>query len=91
VKGIAGRVGNQVFDQERHAGERASLRRLGLGTRLLEAAVDHGVQAPIEVLDVGDGGVDELERTHFSLAHELRLTGRVEPGEISRQSHGGGA
>jgi len=57
-------VGDQVLDQKRQAGERAVLRRHGLSTRLLEAALDHGVESAkldVEVLcPLRDPGVDVL-------------------------------
>jgi hypothetical protein len=52
-----------------------------LSARLLEAGGPRR-EAAVEVLDVGDGRIDELERGHLSPVHELPAP-FVEPGEIS--------
>src|SRR5262249_38545492 len=84
VARIAFRETEEVLQQEGHTAERtvrqAAVARLHAGA--FEEAMDHRVDLRIHALDAIDRGVDQLERARLARPDELRLRGRVQPGQI---------
>jgi hypothetical protein len=85
---IALRWGAEVFQQERHALERAVGQLAGgLGPRAFEALVDDSVDLRIDSLDASDGRVDQLESGRRAGADEVGLVPGVHPRCLFLQSH----
>ena len=86
MMGITPGLEEQVFEQQRHAAERAvgKLRRGGLGARFLVERRDHGVELWIQALGPFDRGLHELARLNVAATHELRLSRCVERRELVR-------
>ncbi|MCY1307418.1 hypothetical protein D9M68_836570 [compost metagenome] len=77
----------EVLQQEWHAAERAiGQRAAGTCAGLLELAGDHGVDARIDLLDAGDGRVDQFQRRDIAAGDKPGLGGRVQVNEVG---HGG--
>src|SRR5262249_8707488 len=84
---VAGRVAEEVLQEERHAAEGAVREVTGRGRpRLLEERDDDRVQRRVERLDAGDGRVHEGGRRRVPPTYELREGSRVESGQIVRHA-----
>jgi hypothetical protein len=79
VIGIASGLAQEVLQEQWHATK-------GTGrndaARPREGAVeewcDNRVEPAVQLFDPGDGNLDQLCWRHFALAHEIRLSARVE-------------
>lgn len=80
---LAGQLGTEVLQEQGHATERP-VRKVGgcLGDGGVEAGLDDGVERRVQRLDPFDGCGDELTGRRSAGAHQVGLSGRVEPGEI---------
>jgi hypothetical protein len=81
-------MGDGVLDEERHAAE-GPLEQVavGGGAGFVGQAVDDGVQLAVEVVDPGDGGVDQLGRRRLAAPDQLCLRRGVEPGRVVVAAH----
>ena len=79
VQGVAGAEADQVLEHHGDPTEGTVRKpRLHLLARLVEQGVDDGVELGVELLDAGDGVVDELGGGDLALPHELGLSNCVQ-------------
>ena len=74
--GTPATIAEDVLEQERHAAERAVAGRGGEAAAVLVQRPDDGVERRVVLLDARDGLLDQLERRHLLLRHQL---GQAEP------------
>ena len=49
---------------------------------VLEAGSDHRIERRVQRLDSSDRGIDQFDRRHVPVVHQLRLCHRVEPCKV---------
>jgi hypothetical protein len=75
--------GEQIFQQERHAGERAFRERAVSGfARFVEHRRDDRIDRRVDALDAFDRGFDQFDRLDLFATHQLGLSRCIESGKF---------